>query len=425
MNDGYLTRFAPIFLGIIALWIIVSGLFSDVIDVDAAQYAAISMEMLLNDRFLQVFERGKDYLDKPPLLFWLNAASFKVFGLHNFAYKLPTLLFSALGLFYTYRLGKLLYNSSIGRLSALFVGTSIGFIWANNDVKTDAIMVSCIVFSVYYLILFLERSTWRNLIAGSIGIGLGLLAKGPMGLVFPFAIVFFYALFYRKIPAFFRPKWMLLPFVVALLLAPMLWGLYQQFDLQPDKVVHGKTAVSGLRFFFWEQSFGRITGENDWKNDTSFFYLFHSLLLLIFPFSLLTVWAYFRKIKRGLQRRDWQDLVLPLGSLLILTALSLSTYKIPHYTLVIFPFVAIVIASELHPLLQVGSSKWLMFHNVGIAVLVFLVGLVGFMCFNFPWVQLLPFLLLFVMQVWYLRQTKHALALCTSALTLGFVFNTY
>ena len=40
-------------------------------DIDAAQYASISREMLARNSFLQVFDLGKDYLDKPPMLFWL------------------------------------------------------------------------------------------------------------------------------------------------------------------------------------------------------------------------------------------------------------------------------------------------------------------------------------------------------------------
>ncbi len=54
-----------------------------------------------------------------------------------------------------------------------------------------------------------------------------------------------------------------------ILLIPMSIGLYQQFDLHPEKIVNGKHGVSGLRFFYWSQSFGRITGESPWKNDVN------------------------------------------------------------------------------------------------------------------------------------------------------------
>jgi 4-amino-4-deoxy-L-arabinose transferase-like glycosyltransferase len=103
---------------LIALSIIyVKGLFIDVMEVDAAQYAAISLEMLKNGHWLQVMHRGGDYLDKPPLLFWLSALSFKVFGVSNFAYKLPSFLAALLSVYAVFRLS-LLYYSSLRMMSA-------------------------------------------------------------------------------------------------------------------------------------------------------------------------------------------------------------------------------------------------------------------------------------------------------------------
>ena len=68
------------------------NLFIDVMEIDAAQYALISMEMSVTKSFLQVYQQGMDYLDKPPLLFWLSSLSFLTFGVSNFAYKLSSLL---------------------------------------------------------------------------------------------------------------------------------------------------------------------------------------------------------------------------------------------------------------------------------------------------------------------------------------------
>jgi 4-amino-4-deoxy-L-arabinose transferase-like glycosyltransferase len=56
-------------------------------DIDAAQYASISREMLERNSFLQIYDLGKDYLDKPPMLFWLSALSMKIFGISDWAYR--------------------------------------------------------------------------------------------------------------------------------------------------------------------------------------------------------------------------------------------------------------------------------------------------------------------------------------------------
>ena len=51
---------------LLAMWSI------PVIDIDAAQYASMSREMLENNSFLKLYDLGHDYLDKPPMLFWLS-----------------------------------------------------------------------------------------------------------------------------------------------------------------------------------------------------------------------------------------------------------------------------------------------------------------------------------------------------------------
>jgi 4-amino-4-deoxy-L-arabinose transferase-like glycosyltransferase len=68
------------------------GLFPDVMETDAAQYASISAEMARTGEYLQVKHRHENYLDKPPLLFWLSSVSIDILGNKAWAYKLPSLL---------------------------------------------------------------------------------------------------------------------------------------------------------------------------------------------------------------------------------------------------------------------------------------------------------------------------------------------
>jgi 4-amino-4-deoxy-L-arabinose transferase-like glycosyltransferase len=95
-------------------------------DIDAAQYALINREMLERNSFLQVFENGKDYLDKPPLLFWLSALSLKIFGVHDWAYRLPSFFFAIISVYATYRLTLLYYQKTIAQISAMVLATSLG-----------------------------------------------------------------------------------------------------------------------------------------------------------------------------------------------------------------------------------------------------------------------------------------------------------
>ena len=62
--------------------------------------------MYLTGDYVNLVDYGKDYLDKPHLHFWLAAFSYKIFGVNTFAYKLPSLLFTIMGTYSTYRLGR-------------------------------------------------------------------------------------------------------------------------------------------------------------------------------------------------------------------------------------------------------------------------------------------------------------------------------
>ena len=111
-------------------------------DVDAAQYASISREMLDKKSYLQLFDLNADYLDKPPMLFWLSALSMKIFGIYDWAYRIPSLLFLGIALFATFHFAKLYYNITTARLATLILASSQAFFLISHDVRTDTMSVS-------------------------------------------------------------------------------------------------------------------------------------------------------------------------------------------------------------------------------------------------------------------------------------------
>src|SRR5262245_53468458 len=59
---------------------------------EEARYAEIPRQMLVADRFVVPIHDGQDYLDKPPLLYWLVIGSYRLFGIHDLSARLPTVL---------------------------------------------------------------------------------------------------------------------------------------------------------------------------------------------------------------------------------------------------------------------------------------------------------------------------------------------
>jgi 4-amino-4-deoxy-L-arabinose transferase-like glycosyltransferase len=377
----------PLILFLCIAFIYLLAIPVDIMEVDSAQYYSMSVEMLHRGNFLEFYDRGKEYLDKPPFIFWISGLFFSIFGANEFAFKLPSILFSVLGMYATYRFTKLYYSDRTAMLAALILGSTQGYFHFNNDVRTDTYLTNSVIASTWMLAAFIQNKKWYYWIGGFFFAGIAMLAKGPMGLISPILAFGTHILFKNEWKVLLRWQWLAGFVVIGAVLSPMLIGLYQQFDLQPDKIVNGKTGVSGLRFYFWEQSFGRITGENVWKNDTGPFFFVHNLGWSFLPWTLAFFGAFFMLIKDSIAngarifslKKEW---ITWGGFLLPFIALSMSKYKLPHYIYVTFPFAAVITADYLEQLRTRLSPamKWL-----NISQTVVLAGAWGFGGLIFLW----------------------------------------
>jgi 4-amino-4-deoxy-L-arabinose transferase-like glycosyltransferase len=342
--------------------VFLTGHFIDIMDVDAAHYAAISVEMMHSDNWLEVYMRGGDYLDKPPLLFWISALSFKLFGVSNFTYRLFPVLLSFLGIFATYKLSRLFYSSTISYYAAVLFATSQAVFLMNHDVRTDNLLTTFIVVAVWQILLFSQNQKSRHAFLGCAAIGLAMLAKGPIGLIAPIGIVGIHLLLTRQWGMIFKWQWLIGLIIIALILWPMNTGLYQQFDIHPDKLVNGQTNVSGLKFFYWTQSFGRITGESTWNNNPGPFFQLNSYLWSFLPWTLFGLLAYAQRMRALIRSKflvNKNTEVFTIGGVtFIFVSMSLSSYQLPHYTYPAYPFLAIFTASWLHNMLNDQAEKW-------------------------------------------------------------------
>ena len=160
--------------------------------------------------------------------------------------------------------------------------------------------------------------------------------------------------------------------LVLLLLAPMVYGLYQQYGAE------------GPRFFFWTQSFGRITGENFWKNDAGYFFFVHTFLWAFLPFSIVTYWAAghwaVQIVKSTFNAVFANKMLLLAGFILPFTALSTSHYKLPHYIFVVGPFAALITAQYLLELKPVAQK---VFTGIGVLVILAAIALTALFCLWF------------------------------------------
>lgn len=347
--------------------VVVLGAGLDLMEVDATHYAGISRDMLVNGDVLQVHYRNADYLDKPPLLFWLSALSFNLFGVHDWSYRLPSILFAFLGIYSTFRFALLYHFKDVARTAALMYGCSVAFILMCNDVRCDTILTGSVITAIWAGCAWLKDGRWWQLMLLSIAVSCGMLAKGPIGALAPAFAIGAQLVLGRQWTRLRDPRWLVLPVIVVLALLPMCIGLYQQ---------HG---WHGVRFYFWEQSFGRITGENRWKDDSSGLFFLHEVLWQTLPwtlFVLLGCWRDLRSMIRGERLPEYASL---LGAITIMAALSFSQFKLPHYLYITLPLFAVMASKGYHGLV---SSGW---HRAQLALSALLwMGVFAFAWFVFP-----------------------------------------
>jgi len=337
----------------------------DTMDIDASQYAEMSREMMQKGDYIHLYDRGMDYLDKPPFLFWVSAASMRVFGVNNFGYKFPSVLFALWALFVTYKLAKLLYGEATGRIAALVLACCQGMFLMTNDVRCDTILMGWVITAVWLIKEWQLNNKLLYLLSGFGAIAFGMMTKGPIAFMVPVFCFMSDWILKRQWRNFFRPEYILGLIVIALLLTPMSIGLYQQFDLHPEKLVEHKHGVSGLRFFYWSQSFGRITGESPWKNGADISFLLLNMLWSFLPWIFLFIPALVINIAQVVRQKfhlmPQQEWITTGGFLLTYLALGVSAYQLPHYIFVVFPLAAIITAKFLQELIE--EKKYLKLYS--------------------------------------------------------------
>lgn len=411
------------------------GFFIDTMDVDASQYAVMSMQMWDTKEFLHLYEDGKPYLDKPPLLFWFSSPSIGFFGVNNLGFKLPSFLMGLWSLYATYRFSRVTADENTARFAAFILASSQAMLLMTNDIRTDTLLMSWVITSMWaWKEWEMKHKTYWLLIAFA-AMGMGMLAKGPIAFIAPITAIGFNLLLHKKWNKIFNWKHLLGFVVLALVLLPMSYGLYTQYDLHPEVLVNNKTNVSGLRFFYWEQSFGRITGENVWDNNAPFSFLFENMLwaflpwTLVFIFALITSWVKFVTsfYRKNIYQHDWSALG---GFTLVYIMLGMSHYQLPHYLFVVYPLAAVLTANYLNDLVQSQKENMLKFWSQFQYVLGFLLLIACVLLINimFPEYKIwgnIGIALLLVGYIFLNKKYKYLGLLTTASFGSALIGNTY
>lgn len=301
------------------------------IEVDDARYAEIPREMVLRGDWITPHLNEFAYVEKPPLWYWLCAASYSVFGVSEAAARLPLALLSLLTLLGTAWLGSWLYDPRRGWTAAAILGSTLLFFGLSHCITPDSGLTVWLLWCTAFQLRALlrpEDAGWAAPAAWACA-ALAFLSKGLVGLVFPAAWASLALLdgeLRPRLRAFLRPAG---PLLFLLIAAP--WFLVME---------HRHPGF--LRFFFYEHHVLRFATQKFGRDQPWFFYL------LVLPAAFLP-WtpagaAALARVLPEWRGGDRRSAALAAWVLLVAAFFSKSHSKLITYILPVFPHLALLAA---------------------------------------------------------------------------------
>ncbi|MEN6549306.1 MAG: phospholipid carrier-dependent glycosyltransferase [Armatimonadia bacterium] len=196
------TQLKPHFIACAAVILLAfTGLNYQLADPDEGRYSEIPREMIERGDWITPTLNYAPYFEKPPLAYWLTAASLTVFGEHEWAVRLIPALFALLGLLVVYRLSRQTVGAGAARWAPVLLFTSpLYFVMARLPL-TDTVFAVCLAATMAAWWEWERsegRSRWLGLATGVL-LGLAILSKGPVAVVLFVGSVGIYMLAARRL----------------------------------------------------------------------------------------------------------------------------------------------------------------------------------------------------------------------------------
>jgi 4-amino-4-deoxy-L-arabinose transferase-like glycosyltransferase len=281
-------------------------------DPDEGRYAEIAREFFVLRDWLIPHLNLLPYLEKPPLVCWLTALGFKVFGYTEAAARLPSAVSALAGVFLAYGLGRALWGPGPGVLSALVLASAAGYVVLGRILTLDMTFALWLNLGIGLGYLALSREQPRLWPWAYLALALAVLTKGPVALVLAGLIWVIWA-------AVSRGVWRRLIQIrgwALLAVITLPWFVYVQWR-HPEF----------FRFFILEQHFGRFLTPA--IHPEPLYYYLPVLLGLLLPWTWLLPWTL---AGRG-RWRDPDYQFLMIWAAVIVVFFSLSRGKLVPYIL--------------------------------------------------------------------------------------------
>lgn len=287
-------------------------------DWDEINFAESAREMMITGNWFQVQINFQPFWEKPPLFFWMQVLCMKLFGVNEFAARLPNAICGILTIQVLYLIGSRHHSRSFGILWALlYVGSFLPHLYFKSGI-IDPWFNLFIFLSIYFLYLIVEGKTYGRVkyaILSGVFTGLAVLTKGPVGfLILLLTFIVWWVIHRFKKPASFKIIGL---YAITACLVSLLWFGFETIKNGPWFLVE---------FFSYQIDLflNPVAGHKQ-----PFFYHFAVVLIGCFPISILAI-----PVLGGKVNGDHDKLSFWMKSTfwVVMILFSIVTTKIVHYS---------------------------------------------------------------------------------------------
>ena len=316
----------------------------------------------------------KPWLEKPILVYWLIIASYKVFGVSEFAARFPSALCGTLLVLGTFVFSRQFVSKRASFLASIALLSSPLFLVVGHFALTD--MPLALLVSASAALLFSALKTNRHYLVypAYVIAGLAVLQKGPIGLFLIGIGLFLYLIVTSRTPKeFFKSVFSLNPFIglAIVLVVSLPWYVGESII----------TKGAFLQEFFGRQTFSRISGTLD--HLLPFWFYIPIVLAGTFPWSLFVLGTGKQVIGR-FKKRFTENKPAALSTFCLFSSatififFSLVPSKLPTYIIPVLPSAAVLTGIYLDTLLRSNKAKAIFWTAPVLLALAAIIPFVGF-----------------------------------------------
>lgn len=294
----------------------------------SAVHAAVSREILRTGDWLTLHwphcDEFSDFYQFPPLFFWGQAITFKIFGINDITAKLTSSFFGFLTIVLTYLLGKILLDEFGGFLAAMTIILTPYFFRHSRKCELETILIFFITLGFFFFILSEKKNNPRWLLLTGLAVGLGLLTKGPPALAVWASIFVYYLLSQQSAKILNKYFWLGISLTIAIALG---W-IIPQIIFKGD-ALYQKYFINQI----WWSIQGRSVQRNFWQQIFNYLFFFGAFFTYYLPWSITGIFGIIKIIKEKIS----QYYPVLCWVAVVWVGFTLAGYKDDYYLLAFWP----------------------------------------------------------------------------------------